>query len=318
MKRLFKITGGLAALIVAVLFAAHVVRSLQGYDLSLYATPRAAFAIGLATIIWALTVFLMTLAWRVMLANLGIHRSWRELFGIVGISQFGKYVPGHIAQYAGRAGMSLKRKMPASPVATTMIAENLLLIVTAIMVGVCTGIASHVGLRVIHHHTPQLVLVVALLAVAIVGMLSFRRLAPAILDKFAPHLASAVENARLPDRPSLMRAFCIYCTFQIALGTTLAVLAILLLPGASHDYWLLLAAFALAWVVGFVTPGSPAGLGVREGLLLLMLAPVYTTATAGVLIIALRIATTLGDVLVLVAGIVVLPKPVHAIRNPGP
>jgi len=61
-------------------------------------------------------------------------------------------------------------------------------------------------------------------------------------------------------------------------------------------------------VVGFVTPGAPGGLGVREGLMLLMLAPVYSTASSAILVIALRIATTLGDVLILMGGIVMLPR----------
>jgi hypothetical protein len=41
--------------------------------------------------------------------------------------------------------------------------------------------------------------------------------------------------------------------------------------------------------------------------MLLMLAPVYSAAIASVLVIALRIATTLGDVLILTAGFLVLP-----------
>jgi uncharacterized membrane protein YbhN (UPF0104 family) len=85
------------------------------------------------------------------------------------------------------------------------------------------------------------------------------------------------------------------------------LLARLLVPGAPHDYWLLISVFALAWVVGFITPGAPGGLGVREALMVLMLAPAYTAASASVLVIALRIATTLGDALILVIGLLLLP-----------
>jgi hypothetical protein len=42
--------------------------------------------------------------------------------------------------------------------------------------------------------------------------------------------------------------------------------------------------------------------------MLLMLAPVFTVASASVLVIALRIATTLGDVLILTCGFLVLPR----------
>src|SRR6185437_10148319 len=71
-------------------------------------------------------------------------------------------------------------------------------------------------------------------------------------------------------------------------GRGLVLLAHFLLPGATQDDLLLIAAFSLAWVVGFVTPGAPGGLGVREALLLLMLAPAYSAASASILVIALR------------------------------
>jgi hypothetical protein len=41
--------------------------------------------------------------------------------------------------------------------------------------------------------------------------------------------------------------------------------------------------------------------------MLLMLAPALTAASASVLVIALRVATTFGDVLILAAGFLVLP-----------
>jgi hypothetical protein len=94
----------------------------------------------------------------------------------------------------------------------------------------------------------------------------------------------------------------------VVMGIGLILLSHFLLPDAPPDYWLLIAVFALAWVVGFVTPGAPGGLGVREGLMLLMLAPVFSAASASVLVIALRIATTLGDVLILITGFLLLPK----------
>jgi uncharacterized membrane protein YbhN (UPF0104 family) len=94
----------------------------------------------------------------------------------------------------------------------------------------------------------------------------------------------------------------------VCAGAGLVVLAHLLLPEAVHDNLLLVASFSLAWVVGFVTPGAPGGLGVREGLLLLMLAPVYSPASASVLVIALRIATTVGDSLSFASGFLILPK----------
>lgn len=308
MKRRYRTFGLVAGLIVTALFVWYVVRALRGQDLSVYATPRAALGIVLCALSWSLGAPLLALAWHGLLAGLGVPRPRRELFGIIGITQFAKYVPGNVAQYIGRAGMSLVRGIPPRPLAVTMILETLLVIAAAVVMGVGTGALSDVGLTVVHLHGAQLGLIAALVAVAITGLFLLRRVAPPLLRHFSPTYASALDGTLLPPRSSLAQAFALYCGMYVCMGIGLILLARFLLPGAPHDYWLLIAVFALAWVVGFVTPGAPGGLGVREGLMLLMLAPVFTAASTGVLVIALRIATTLGDVIILAAGSLALPK----------
>jgi hypothetical protein len=54
-------------------------------------------------------------------------------------------------------------------------------------------------------------------------------------------------------------------------------------------------AFALAWVIGLVTPGSPGGLGVRETALVVLLAPMTGADRALVLALGLRVVTVVGD-----------------------
>jgi uncharacterized membrane protein YbhN (UPF0104 family) len=189
-----------------------------------------------------------------------------------------------------------------------MILETLLVIAAAVVMGVGTGALSDVGLTVVQLHGAQLALIAALVGLAIAGLFLFRRVAPPLLRRFAPKYASTLDGTLLPPQSRLAQAFTLYCGMYVCMGIGLILLARFLLPGAPHDYWLLTAVFALAWVVGFVTPGAPGGLGVREGLMLLMLAPVFTAASASVLVVALRIATTLGDVLILLAGTMMLPR----------
>jgi uncharacterized membrane protein YbhN (UPF0104 family) len=302
-KRLYRAIGFSAVLIVTAFFVWYVVRSLHGQDLSTYATPRAALGIVLAAILWSFGVPLMAVAWHGMLASVGIRKRWRELFAILGITQFAKYVPGNVAQYVGRVGMSLSRGIPARPLAVTLILETLLVIAAAAATCLITGALSKVGLVALQAHGSQLLLVTALVVAAIIGLFALRRVAPMLLRRLAPRYAPVLDGTLLPTQSSLACAFALYCAVYVGTGIGLIVLAAFLLPGVPQDYCLLIAVFALAWIVGFVTPGAPGGLGVREALMVLMLAPVYTAASASVLVIALRIATTLGDILTLLAGL---------------
>ena len=63
-----------------------------------------------------------------------------------------------------------------------------------------------------------------------------------------------------------------------------------------------IAACTLAWMLGFVTPGAPAGLGVREAVLLGLLGPVLGEPAALLLSLQLRLATLGGDLLLFVAS----------------
>lgn len=308
MKRLYRALGFSAVLVVTAFFVWYVIRSLHGHDLSKYTASRAALGIVLAAILWSFGVPLLALAWRGMLAGLGVHKSWRELFAILGITQFAKYVPGNVAQYVGRVGMSLARGIPARPLAVTMILETLLVVAAAAATCVAAGTLSRIGLDALQAHGKQLALVAALAIGAILGLFALRRVAPVMLRRFAPRYAPALDGALLPTQSSMARGFVLYCAIYISAGAGLILLAHFLLPAAPRDYWLLIAVFALAWVVGFVTPGAPGGLGVREALMVLMLTPLYTAASASVLVIALRIATTLGDLLILIVGMLTLPR----------
>lgn len=56
-------------------------------------------------------------------------------------------------------------------------------------------------------------------------------------------------------------------------------------------------AYAASWIIGFVTPGSPGGIGVREALLILILQMYISESQAVTLALVFRIITTLGDIL---------------------
>lgn len=308
MKHRHKALGLIAGLVVTALFILYVIRALHGRDLSVYATPRAIEGIGVAALCWTMVVPLIALAWRGMLKGLGIQKSWRELTAILGITQFAKYVPGNIAQYLGRAGMSLTRGISARAFASTMMFELPLMAGAALCVGVGVGAMSAAGLLLLHRKGEQLVLITAVFLLTIVALIVLGKFMPRLILRLAPRRAYLLAGDLLPSRASMAVAFALYCLMYVCAGAGLVVLAHLLLPEAVHDNLLLVASFSLAWVVGFVTPGAPGGLGVREGLLLLMLAPVYSPASASVLVIALRIATTVGDSLSFASGFLILPK----------
>jgi hypothetical protein len=79
----------------------------------------------------------------------------------------------------------------------------------------------------------------------------------------------------------------------------------------------LVGAYAFAWLVGFVVPFVPSGLGIREATLVALLTPYLGAAGATALAVALRLANIAGD-LVAIGAIEVLRRSTRRLRERAP
>lgn len=302
-----RIAGSLLAVTGLAVFGWYVARHLPFEVLRPYLTTRTAIALVLSAAVYATTVPLAALAWRRLLATMRIEADFRRLCGIQMTTQLGKYLPGNVGHFIGRSALAMKAGLPAGAVAATLAVEVLLLLATGVGVGVAAAALSRPGLVQLQAHGAMLGMVAAA-CVAGVALLPFanRRL-PRFVARLAPRLAWRTDAMQL--RPAdLAVAIALYACAYLAIGTSAAILARGLWPDQPLDLALLTAAFAVAWVAGFVTPGAPAGIGVREALLVVMLGPGMGAASAALLVLALRLATVLGDIFSFLAGVVVLSQ----------
>ena len=84
------------------------------------------------------------------------------------------------------------------------------------------------------------------------------------------------------------------------LGLALIIFSIVELPASVLP--ILVGIFCLANVVGFLTLFAPAGIGVREGILLLVLGPLVGAGMASVIAILARLIQTVADIFSAVFG----------------
>jgi hypothetical protein len=82
------------------------------------------------------------------------------------------------------------------------------------------------------------------------------------------------------------------------LGTGAAVfLLVTAVTGSSPPFLWLVGSYTAGYLVGFVAPLSPGGLGVREGMLVVLLAPHYGVGVALAVSLLIRLANIAGDLL---------------------
>jgi glycosyltransferase 2 family protein len=298
--RHFGLVLGIAATTGFVFYAMH---ALRGQDLSRYLSASALGGLALAAAGYSLVIPMSALAWRGLLGDMGVARGWGELSIIMGVSQLAKYIPGNIGQHVGRAAMAFHRGIPLRPYGVSVLSETVLAVIAATVTGVVgcgfAGMGSGLWTRLVGAALPSLALLALVFVLAVVAV---RRLLPRILQRLVPGMRDRPMAAMLPGNRAFGVAFAIYVLNYAVLGAGLTAMVLLLLPGREASWLLLTGCFALAWVIGFFAPGVPAGLGVREGLLLALLQFSYTRPDALLVVIALRLATTAGDVLCFLAG----------------
>ncbi len=242
------------------------------------------------------TVFLSAGAWCLWLEYFAGRRcARREALRVYAKANIGKYLPGNVMHYVERNLFAAKLNLSQKQIAAASICEVISLVLAAFLLGACLDFADlqTVWLAVRQSLLPFYRGVLAgavcsaVFVIAAVGLYALRNFAKR-QDGFSFRQFFG----------TLFRCFWIYAAVLFLLGAILA--AFYLYMGGQprlSKVLRLIAAYMIAWVFGFVIPGAPGGIGVREMALTLLLAPVMGRDKIVVLSVMHRLVTVLGDVL---------------------
>jgi len=236
------------------------------------------------------------IAFQRLLVGMGERSRLRDALGILMVSQFTKYLPGNLAHHVGRVVMSRNTGLAPGPVGIAILIELAgtalvaALIAAAFVVIHGSALPDAYGLARLSFNDvvlPALLLGAFVMALALAAW------------KWPGHL-----RALMAPRPvDLAGALLCYALNFAVLGAIFFTILSQVAPQAGADYFFLTAAFATAWTIGVITPGAPGGLGVREAVLLALIAPVHGAEAVLTAALALRVVTTLTDVLGFALGL---------------
>lgn len=269
LKKVLHWTGSVLAL-VGIAFVALRLRDYgDQIDFSRF-NPVTGLVIGGFALIYSLANLMLALAWWNLLGYFGADTKKRWALKIYGISQLAKYVPGNIIHIASRQAMGMAAGVPGWPLAKASAWE--------------LGLISFTG--------------------TMFGWLTLPLIAPAIpvtvaLGLFAATVAGFAVLLRYYLGSLVTCALGWYVSFLAISGILFVGLVDMVsLHGDSAGVaWMLLCgAYVIAWLAGLVTPGAPAGLGVRELVLLFLLKGIVEEADLVLAVVLGRVITVVGDV----------------------
>ena len=240
----------------------------------------AAFGLLLAQSLILVTV------WRQLLAAVGADLPWRTAADSLVPSLLARYVPGKIWANAARLALARRAGVPLGATTGALVWEALLGLTTTSVVAVA-GLYGRADIASVR--SAQLLLVLTAAGWGVAALLARTPRGAALLHRFGGSAPVSRPAAILPAIVLSLVGLLGFAAAHLAVAMAVAPAS----PIGISDFPLVAGAVALAWAAGFLAFVMPVGLGVRDGLLLLLLAPLLDPPQA-LLFVALSRLVQLG------------------------
>ena len=256
-------------------------------DFKILLNPNVSIAVVLASVLIAVTVYLSGIAYRETLKMLGAKDvNPHEITDVYVSSNIAKYLPGNVMHFAGRNIIGVKYGLSNKQLLfATFFEVGLKVIVAMAMIA---ALALEPFLKLIDAADNWYVIpVIAAVAIVVIAALAvvFIRFKDtvtikALLQKtWIVIIIDAVVYA--------LYALCFVMILYVLVDFESIKPLIFMLSGV----------YIISWLVGFITPGAPGGMGVREATLIILLGGLMNESDILLVGIVYRVATIIGDVL---------------------
>ena len=222
------------------------------------------------TVVYGVSNVALAVAWRDLLEHCGAPSGTRWAVHVFGVTQLAKYIPGNFFHLASRQTVGMSDGHEAMPLLKSALWEFGAIMSSAVVFGLWLGPLLFDG---VSYGLGALLFVVLLAIVSVTAQRFFS--------------------------PFVMRAVLWYVAFLLLSGLIFYATLQALLPEASLLQALpgICSAYVIAWLAGAITPGAPAGIGIRELVMFALLQPVVAESDLLVAIVLNRAITAGGDTL---------------------
>ena len=301
-KKLISILGKIL-LILSIVFVVIKVKKL-GIDFSaIQDIPRLMVVFFEALILSILGTFLLAYIWSDWIKALSEKEvSRKKALSIYGKSVIGKYLPGNVMHYVERNIFAADYGLSQKKITLSTVMEIISQVLSALIVSAIL-LPSFMWNRIYKAIEDRLYI---LAIIGIAGTVLFIVLLIIAIKRFhdSGDLFGAKPGTFLK---TFIKAVVLSTVYILSGGLGMLFIAINVigqLPAGSAR--LILSSYSAAWVCGFVIPGAPGGIGVREAILTVLLQSRFGTSLMFIVIFH-RLITIIGDFCVYVISRFLLP-----------
>lgn len=241
----------------------------------------------------------LVLSWQNLLLLFGEKKKpFLQTYWIYATTQIAKYIPGNFFQLPSRHGISLVEGYSNVPLLSSAAVELLGLFSAAGVVsiyGLSTGLFQAYDVVKFLPILFGISLICFLLLPLIARIKWFRRYLP---EKWNQNIGLG----KLIEKNAVILLY--YILFFVVFGLVISLLTKRLFPESSGvPIPVLLSIIGFSYLVGLITPGAPAGLGVREAIMTALFTPFLGQNNALLITLLSRVINMAGDIFFYLAGL---------------
>ena len=274
-------------------------KSLMSMNFDVKYIKNPVFAVMLCIIMsigYAIMVYVSSYAWKSTLEFINKEKiPFSEITTVYVKSNIGKYLPGNLMHFAGRNILAGKLGFKQLDITFSSLIEIIMLILTDFILSFIIAMRSFQEiLEDMFSNIDTSVIIAVSLALLVLIILSGY-----ILVNKTKFISNYKHFFTKKFMKLLCKLFFIYAITLLIPGFFLVIIFKMVL-GCKITIQICMmgiAGYTISWVLGFIVPGAPGGIGVRESVLLLMLAQIFTNNIVLLAAILLRITSILGDLM---------------------
>lgn len=236
--------------------------------------------------------FINAYAWKKYIDFFSGNRN--NTFTLVGIylrANIQKYLPGNVVQYAGRNLLAKEYGISQKSIAAASVMELVWISISAVFFSVVIS-WQNTMLVIRQLWSNQAVKENIKIFFALGALLLFAGFVVLGRSKYKKITFSCLNRKFLV----LLGVTGLIYTFNFIVSGILLFLIFRLILHCEVAYVSVASTNVLAWLAGYVVPGSPGGIGIREAVLILLLGTEYTKGGVTLAAVLLRICGIVGDV----------------------
>lgn len=247
---------------------------------------RPALLVAAALLVWAMYAILVQ-AWRVMLHGWGERLPFITAARIWTVSSLGKYIPGKVWAIAGMAVMAQRAGVRRWTATASAVVLQALAVGTGAAV---VGAAGSASLESRYPWVPSALVALVVLSLLGIGLLLW----PPFIRRLLRVVRVEAEGAS-PGAGAVLAGMTANVVAWLGYGLAFWLLAHGLFDASAFTPALAITTFAASYVAGLLFLPAPAGIGVRESVVILMLGGALGESTALALAIASRALLTITE-----------------------